>query len=65
MVLVFVAACKERRRLKPAIPDVGRQPDVAPVMLNKELPFRIHLHSTLRKSGNVTLRIFIDREGRS
>jgi len=43
---------------------VGRQPDVAPVMLNKELPFRYPPALYAQKvQGNVTLRIFIDREG--
>ncbi|MFL5563758.1 MAG: energy transducer TonB [Gemmatimonadaceae bacterium] len=43
---------------------VGKQPDVAPVMLNKELPFRYPPALYAQKvQGNVTLRIFIDREG--
>src|SRR5206468_6400321 len=43
---------------------VGRQPDVAPVMLNKELPFRYPPALYAQKvQGNVTLRIFIDRDG--
>src|SRR2546423_14197252 len=43
---------------------VGRQPDVAPVMLNKELPFRSPPALYAQKvQGNVTLRIYIDRDG--
>lgn len=43
---------------------VGRQPDVAPVMLNKELPFRYPPALFAQKvQGNVTLRIYIDRSG--
>ena len=43
---------------------VGRQPDVAPVMLNRELPFRYPPALFAQKvQGNVTLRIYIDRSG--
>jgi len=43
---------------------VGRQPDQAPVMLNKELPFRYPPALYAQKvQGNVTLRIFINRDG--
>jgi periplasmic protein TonB len=43
---------------------VGRQPDVAPQMLNKELPFRYPPALFAQKvQGNVTLRIYIDRTG--
>jgi protein TonB len=43
---------------------VGRQPDVAPQMLNKELPFRYPPALFAQKvQGNVTLRIYIDRNG--
>src|SRR5438309_11065428 len=43
---------------------VGRQPDVAPIMLNKELPFRYPPALYAQKvQGNVTLRIFIDSNG--
>lgn len=43
---------------------VGRQPDIAPVMLNNELPFRYPpaLYAQ-RVQGNVTLRIYINRDG--
>ncbi|MGH7603710.1 MAG: energy transducer TonB [Gemmatimonadaceae bacterium] len=43
---------------------LGRQPDVAPVMLNKELPFRYPPALYAQKvQGNVTLRIYIDSNG--
>ncbi|MBA3644767.1 MAG: TonB family protein [Gemmatimonadaceae bacterium] len=43
---------------------VGRQPDDAPEMLNKELPFRYPPALFAQKiQGNVTLRIYIDRNG--
>src|SRR6266480_3649163 len=43
---------------------VGRQPDVAPVMLNKELPFKYPPALFAQKvQGNVTLRIYIDCAG--
>jgi TonB family protein len=43
---------------------VGRQPDVPPAMLNKELPFRYPPALYAQKvQGNVTLRIFIDSQG--
>jgi len=43
---------------------VGRQPDIAPVMLNNELPFRYPpaLYAQ-RVQGNVTLRIYINGDG--
>lgn len=43
----------------------AQHPDEAPKMLNKELPF--HYPPTLfaqRVQGNVTLRLFLDRDGR-
>ena len=44
---------------------VGRQPDVAPVMLNRELPFRYPPALFAQKvQGNVILRIYIDRDGK-
>ncbi len=44
--------------------EVGPRPDVLPVMLNKELPFRYPPSLYSRKAqANVTLRVFIDQEG--
>lgn len=61
---VMVAGCKKGDGSGLPFQTVGRQPDVAPVMLNKELPFRYPPALYAQKvQGNVTLRIFIDREG--
>lgn len=41
------------------------RPDEAPVMVNKELPFRYPAPLYARRvQGNVMLRLFIDRDGR-
>lgn len=64
MALTFVAGCKNGDGSGLPFQTVGKQPDVAPVMLNKELPFRYPPALYAQKvQGNVTLRIFIDREG--
>lgn len=63
-ILLVVAACKKGDGSNLAFQTVGRQPDVAPVMLNKELPFRYPPALYAQKvQGNVTLRIFIDSDG--
>jgi protein TonB len=47
-----------------SFPGVGPRPDVLPVMLNKDLPFRYPPSLYAKKvQANVTLRIFIDKEG--
>lgn len=44
--------------------EVGPRPDELPTMLNKELPFRYPPSLYARKvQANVTLRVFIDKEG--
>jgi len=59
-----ITACKKGDSSGMAFQTVGRQPDVAPVMLNKELPFRYPPALYAQKvQGNVTLRIFIDSNG--
>ena len=64
LVLVCLAACKKGEGSNLPFQTVGRQPDVAPVMLNKELPFRYPPALYAQKvQGNVTLRIYIDRDG--
>jgi protein TonB len=61
---VMAAGCKKGDGSGLPFQTVGRQPDVAPVMLNKELPFRYPPALYAQKvQGNVTLRIFIDRDG--
>src|SRR6478672_3704182 len=58
------AGCSRSSGSGESFQTVGRQPDVAPVMLNKELPFRYPPALFAQKvQGNVTLRIFIDGKG--
>ncbi len=64
IALTVTAACSKGEGSGLPFQTVGKQPDVAPVMLNKELPFRYPPALYAQKvQGNVTLRIFIDREG--
>jgi TonB family protein len=64
LAIMLFAGCKKGEGSGMSFQTVGRQPDVAPVMLNKELPFRYPPALYAQKvQGNVTLRIFIDREG--
>src|SRR5436305_10493812 len=63
-VLLAMGACKKGEGSNLSFQTVGRQPDVAPVMLNKELPFKYPPALFAQKvQGNVTLRIYIDRAG--
>lgn len=62
--LVAAAGCGGSDKEASSFQTVGRQPDIAPVMLNKELPFRYPPALFAQKvQGNVTLRIYIDRTG--
>jgi len=64
LVLAYAVACKKGEGSSLPFQTVGRQPDVPPVMLNKELPFRYPPALYAQKvQGNVTLRIYIDRDG--
>ena len=64
LLLVAAAGCKKGEGSSSPFQTVGRQPDVAPVMLNKELPFRYPPALYAQKvQGNVTLRIYIDSNG--
>src|SRR6202162_732832 len=64
VLLMAVGACKNGEGSGLPFQTVGRQPDIAPVMLNKELPFRYPPALYAQKvQGNVTLRIYIDRDG--
>ena len=64
LIVVGLAACKKGDGSGMPFQTVGRQPDVAPVMLNKELPFRYPPALYAQKvQGNVTLRIFINKDG--
>jgi periplasmic protein TonB len=63
-LLMAVGSCKNGEGSSLPFQTVGRQPDVAPVMLNKELPFRYPPALYAQKvQGNVTLRIYIDSNG--
>ena len=63
-LILVVAGCKKGEGSNLPFQTVGRQPDVAPVMLNKELPFRYPPALYAQKvQGNVTLRIYIDSNG--
>ena len=59
-----ISACSKGAESGDAFSGVGPRPDVLPVMLNKELPFRYppSLYSQ-KVQANVTLRVFIDKEG--
>jgi TonB family protein len=64
LALACATSCKNGEGSNLPFQTVGRQPDVAPVMLNKELPFRYPPALYAQKvQGNVTLRIYIDRDG--
>jgi TonB family protein len=66
LVPMFASGCESQdgRSLADALPRRGR-PDELPVMLNREPPFRYPAPLYAQKvQGNVTLRIFIDRDGR-
>ena len=56
-IAVFATGCKKGE-------GSSNLPFIAPVMLNKELPFRYPPALYAQKvQGNVTLRIYIDRDG--
>lgn len=62
MLVAIVAGCQKDG--SESFSGIGPRPDVLPVMLNKELPFRYPPSLYTRKvQANVTLRVFIDKEG--
>lgn len=62
VLVVIVAGCQKDGG--ESFSGIGPRPDVLPVMLNKELPFRYPPSLYTRKvQANVTLRVFIDKEG--
>jgi TonB family protein len=65
--VLAASACLDREQAAKAIEAVqtdGAKPDVMPVMLNRELPFRYPPALYARKvQGNVTLHIHIDSTG--
>jgi len=68
MLGVVIAGCVDKEqseKLAKSFEAGATRPDEAPKMVNKELPF--HYPAALfarRVQGNVTLRLFIDRDGR-
>ncbi len=64
IVAALISACSKGAESGDAFSGVGPRPDVLPVMLNKELPFRYppSLYSQ-KVQANVTLRVYIDKEG--
>lgn len=68
VLLAATAAACGRGDAAPRVPsprDPGPRPDEMPSLLNAELPFRYPAALYARRvQGNVTLRIFIDRDGR-
>jgi len=65
MVLGLVSiGCSKGDESDQPFSGVGTRPDVLPVMLNKDLPFRYPPSLYAKKvQANVTLRVFIDKEG--
>jgi TonB family protein len=68
LIPLGVLGCSERvRPVRQGTDDWFRSsvPDERPRILNEELPFRYPIPQYLRRAqGNVTLRLFVDGEGR-
>ena len=63
-LVLTAAACRKDAESSGSFPGVGPRPDVLPVMLNKDLPFKYPPSLYSKKvQANVTLRVFIDKEG--
>ena len=63
-VWLVSSGCNKGEQPDQPFSGVGARPDVLPVMLNKELPFRYPPALYAKKvQANVTLRVFIDKEG--
>ena len=63
LVVAVASGWRGSRSLADALPRRGR-PDTLPVMLNREPPFRYPAPLYAQRiQGNVTLRIFVDRDG--
>jgi TonB family protein len=67
LAAVILAGCR-KEPVPPRMPqsrDPGPRPDEMPALLNSQLPFRYPAALYARKAqGNVTLMLFIDRDGR-
>jgi TonB family protein len=68
LLAVIVAGCGKDDAPAPRVPrlrEAGPRPDELPELVNAELPFRYPAALYARKvQGNVTLKLFIDRDGR-
>lgn len=66
VLVAAVSACDKETEPDPVITGhTGPRPEVLPQMINSQLPFRYPPALYSRKvQGNVTLRIFIDTQGR-
>lgn len=63
-LLLSSVACRKDAESSGGFPGIGPRPDVLPVMLNSDLPFRYPPSLYSKKvQANVTLRVFIDKEG--
>ncbi len=66
-VLLQTAGCidsEQSKKLAESFQGSGTRPDEPPTMLNKELPFHYPPALYARKvQGNVTLRLYVDRDG--
>src|SRR6476620_6219654 len=61
---VVTVGCNKGSNPDKQFSGVGARPDILPVMLNKDLPFRYPASLYAKKvQANVTLRVFIDKEG--
>lgn len=64
-LLVAAAACGREREGPLSGAHAGPRPEVMPVVMNEDLPFRYPTALFAQQvQGNVTLRIFIDAEGK-
>jgi TonB family protein len=67
LMLVVMSACGERdttQKMAQALQVRSVHPDEVPTVINTELPFRYPAVLYARRiQGNVTLRLFIDRDG--
>ena len=65
LIMGSAVGCKKQdSNGEQGFPGIGPRPDVLPVMLNKELPFRYPASLYAKKvQANVMLRVFIDKEG--
>lgn len=62
--VAVVAGCSKGDGPSETTSGIGPRPDVLPVMLNRELPFRYPPSLYSKKiQANVTLRVFIDNQG--